>query len=348
MIESAFFVGGNRRRGRYVPLSFYREISGANPQLRVTQEVVREVKANGGYPYELRPTGVFVGGTEVIPFPSIYIRITGNRHQGADKVFLTESELGRLGAKFDLPRPVVENSFFDFQGSLRGSEVRVAPVWHELLAPDWRANFLRWVQAPAPPDPTGLPWRSMPGQLPFPALAPTANFGYGKGVVRGEMTFQSVNRQAHGFFRYGQITHSYLLRLDLVRYLVGDQAGRCDFDKKTFAALLGEKPARAEYSFFKRAAERGRVLFPDGVLTLAQSAGHQFLAKGELYCFRLVRPDQYLYLFCYKDESAPRPLAWARWALSEDGQLPDRTFMIGKKPEDGMPEFGIMSAEVSP
>jgi hypothetical protein len=350
MIESALFSGGNRRQGRYFPLSFYPVISGANTQLHATGEVIREVKAQPGrYPYELRPAGVYTGEEQVIPFPYIYIRITGNRHHGADQVFLTESQLVRLGADFSLPPEVVERSFFDFQGSLRGNRVGVAPLWHYLLNPEWRDNFLRWVKNPAPPDPAGLPWQTMPGYLPFPALVPMAHFAYEKGIVPGQMDFQSVAGKAFGLFQSGLGVHSYLLGLDGVRYVVGDQVGRSDFDKKTFAEMLGEKPARTEYSFFKRASEGEKVRFPDELLALAQLASHQFLIKGELYYFRLVRRDHdpYLYLFCHQDESTPRPLAWARLRLTEDGQLPDQTRMIGKKPDESMPEFGIMNAEVS-
>ena len=325
-------------------LSFYPGISGASAQLRATEEVVREARAKGGYPYELRSTGVYTGGETVVPFPYIYIRVTGNRQYGADKVFLTESQIDRLGADFSLPPEVVARSFFDFQGSLRGHQVKVAPSWHELLNLEWRENFLHWVEAPAPPDPTGLPWQTRPGYLPFPALVPMAHFAYEQGIVRGQMDFQSVAGRANAFFHYGPAVRAYHIQPDLARYLVGDQAGLSDFNKKTFAGMLGEKPARTEYSFFKRASEGEKVRFPDGLLTLVQSSGHQFLTRGELYYFRLVRPDRDpdLYLFCYRDQSTPRPLAWARLRLTEDGQLPVQTCMSGKKPDESMPEFGII------
>ena len=343
MICSALYVSESKiMPGRYYSLSLDKGVKSANHQLRVTKTAVAQIKAAGDFPYEITAGGVRVtNGVNQLPY--VYIRTTnGKGPTGAYQVFLTPGELALIGAEFKLPPPVVARSFFASRSCLRGWELEVAPIEFELLDPVWRKDFLNWIVHPAPPDPSGLPWQTANSFLSFPALVPKVSFSKKKdGDVHGRFTFRSIGAEAHAFFHFGNKTRSYRLQPDQIANLGDGQSGRSDFNRAIFETMLGEQPARTEYSCWKKGW--GKVVqFADKLLVFSEPAGFSFMVKDELYLFRFVRRERELYLFCHRDSSSPRPLAWACWRLMSDGQLPINPNMTARKPGDGMPEFGVL------
>ncbi|MBN3033837.1 MAG: hypothetical protein JW873_07065 [Candidatus Saganbacteria bacterium] len=346
MAASALYLKGNYSK-RFYPLLIDKRVIASDPRLHATPGVRAQVRRAGDFIIDLTTEGVQTREQGIMPFPSIYIRLAhGHGNEGVRQIFSTEEELDRLGGPFDLAARVVSGAFFVYRGGLRGAEIMVSPAWHELLEPDWRQAQHVWVRDPVAnpePDPPGLPWRTIPYFLPVPGMVLKASFmENSQKIVRGEFFFRTVNGQARGFFRYNGTARTYLIRPDKITYLGDEQAGRASFELAKFRTMLGERPALTDYSFYKKCWGE-QIQFGDKLLIFIQPADFQFLDREGVYFLRLVRHERDLYLFCHRDASSPRPLAWGCRFLTEDGQLPLSPFMTARRPEDNMPEFGIIA-----
>ncbi|MEE8638715.1 MAG: hypothetical protein V3T21_06735 [Candidatus Margulisiibacteriota bacterium] len=250
-------------------------------------------------------------------------------HPQAPRVFIAHEELNGLSNRFGVPPNVLNGSFFmkkDYR-AMR-SEVSVKPSWLELLNPEWREAFLKWrVGKGGMPAPSEFEWWVfLNKRLTLPALRQAMHFKAGrKKKSKGMLILSESDKFRYAIFHYSRNrTVKYLIGPDEIRW-----AGRWNedgetYNKESFLALLGSKPASIKYSFAKKAMERNMISLGnvDGTTFLLRFSVRVPLIEGNPYFIEVIRVDSFLKIKCYKSPSSKKPCAVGKIKLV--GGLPLR------------------------
>ncbi|MDD5593906.1 MAG: hypothetical protein PHG97_04130 [Candidatus Margulisbacteria bacterium] len=324
-MKTALYSGGVRTPDHYFTLKMLKGVD-ASPRLHVTRAAVRQTGGEfGSSIYGLSADGIRVKD-RICAIPFIYIRLKTKLDRNVHKIFISDSELTGLSGEFGLTERAAARSFFIFSrdDNLKCDTLHVAPIWSELLDPDWRDAFLSWLADPAGnqlPDPDSLAWQTFSDNtLTMPALRPAVNLYDGaRRIIKGELVLKRAADSAQAYFHYNGRISIYQLSESRVEYLGKDLAGNAaDFDKGIFIKLFGGRPEITDYAFSKRARKDG-VSFMQmrGERFVLRSSSLVPLKEGELYYFKFIRRENNVLVLCYADQARTRLVGGKKLGLIE-------------------------------
>jgi hypothetical protein len=330
-VRAMHSLKGINTKAGYFPLKIDRSYGWQEQKIGITPAALKQARQKSEFIFGLGRSGVRFQN-EAIKLPSIFIRTRG-KSTGIDSIFtvlLSDEELTGLGDMFGFNPDkcgALAGAFFEVKEKalIKRLAFSLRPIWSELLEPQWRDQFLSWIAGEGDrPDPAEFDWKtSLPGFLTFPALLPQVNFSpANRRTISGKMLLREDNGFFRAYFYYYDKFSVYRLSQDSVEFL---ESGKIDsgdtYSKNSFLELLGLRPKRTTYDFFRTLRKMtSRKVFSLGNImgepTGIHANKHCRLKVGTRYHIRVQRDGDWLRIRCFTDAKSDQPACFANVLLT--------------------------------